>query len=169
MTKKSAVELDMHKYKEGKLHSGSKHGPVVKSPKQAIAIGLSQAREKGEKVSPMKKHKALHGGAHNTGHHSLAHSTLRSKAPMSTHNQPAGKPTGEHTNVAKHMAAHTGLMHHEHSNPNKAKHHPAAPKEPHRFDRPPTVAAHGFGHAAHQRHGHLRVSGTAGAHRVGKK
>jgi len=30
-------------YKSGKLHSGSKKGPVVKSPKQAIAIALSEA------------------------------------------------------------------------------------------------------------------------------
>jgi hypothetical protein len=34
-----------HEYKEGTLHSG-KGGPVVKKPKQAIAIALSQARKK---------------------------------------------------------------------------------------------------------------------------
>lgn len=32
----------MREYKEGTLHSG-KGGPVVKSPKQAIAIALSEA------------------------------------------------------------------------------------------------------------------------------
>lgn len=30
-------------YKAGKLHSGSKKGPVVKSPKQALAIAMSEA------------------------------------------------------------------------------------------------------------------------------
>ena len=30
-------------FKKGKLHSGSKKGPVVKSRKQAIAIALSEA------------------------------------------------------------------------------------------------------------------------------
>ena len=30
-------------YKAGKLHSGSKKGPVVKSQKQAVAIALSEA------------------------------------------------------------------------------------------------------------------------------
>ena len=35
----------MREYKEGTLHSG-KGGPVVKKPKQAIAIALSQARKK---------------------------------------------------------------------------------------------------------------------------
>ena len=33
----------MREYKAGKLHSGSKKGPKVKSKKQAIAIALSEA------------------------------------------------------------------------------------------------------------------------------
>lgn len=37
------VSKVMREYKSGKLHSGSKKGPVVKSPKQAIAIALSEA------------------------------------------------------------------------------------------------------------------------------
>jgi hypothetical protein len=39
----------MREYKEGTLHSGSKSGPVVKSRKQAIAIGLSEEREAKQK------------------------------------------------------------------------------------------------------------------------
>jgi ribosomal protein L21E len=35
----------MREYKAGTLHSG-KGGPVVKKPKQAIAIALSQSRKK---------------------------------------------------------------------------------------------------------------------------
>ena len=46
----------MREFKEGKLHSGSKKGPEVKNPKQAIAIALSEARKKGLKV-PSKKGK----------------------------------------------------------------------------------------------------------------
>jgi len=42
----------MHKLKRGKLKSGS--GRKVKSRKQAIAIGLSEARRSGAKV-PQKK------------------------------------------------------------------------------------------------------------------
>jgi hypothetical protein len=42
----------MHKFKEGKLRSGS--GRKVTNPKQAIAIGLSEARREGKKV-PAKK------------------------------------------------------------------------------------------------------------------
>jgi hypothetical protein len=43
------VEKAMHKFKRGKLKSG-KSGEKVKNRKQAIAIGLSEAREKGAKV-----------------------------------------------------------------------------------------------------------------------
>lgn len=39
------VEKVMHEFKHGELHSGSKHGPKVKSRKQAIAIALKQAGE----------------------------------------------------------------------------------------------------------------------------
>jgi hypothetical protein len=41
--KKLRVKAEMHKFKEHKLHSGSKKGPVVSNPKQAIAISLSEA------------------------------------------------------------------------------------------------------------------------------
>lgn len=40
----------MKEYSEGKLHSGSKKGPVVGSRKQAVAIALSEARKRGMKV-----------------------------------------------------------------------------------------------------------------------
>lgn len=36
----------MEEFQKGDLHSGSKHGPVVKSRKQAIAIMLSEKRKK---------------------------------------------------------------------------------------------------------------------------
>jgi hypothetical protein len=41
----------MHKWKAGKLHSGSKSGPRISSQKQAVAIMLSEKRAaaKGKK------------------------------------------------------------------------------------------------------------------------
>lgn len=39
------VEQTMSEWGKGKLHSGSKQGPVVKSQKQAVAIALSQQRK----------------------------------------------------------------------------------------------------------------------------
>ena len=47
------VEEVMHEFKEGKLKSGS--GAKVTSRKQAVAIGLSEARESGAKVPDKKK------------------------------------------------------------------------------------------------------------------
>lgn len=46
------VAETMHEMKEGTLKSGS--GKKVKNPKQAIAIGLSEARKEGARV-PKKK------------------------------------------------------------------------------------------------------------------
>jgi hypothetical protein len=48
-----SVEREMKAYKKGKLKSG-RSGAKVKSRKQAIAIGLSEARAEGAKV-PKKK------------------------------------------------------------------------------------------------------------------
>ncbi len=47
------VEREMHEFKRGKLKSG-RSGKKVTNPKQAIAIGLSEARSEGAKV-PAKK------------------------------------------------------------------------------------------------------------------
>jgi hypothetical protein len=47
------VEKAMHERKRGTLKSGRSR-KTVKSRKQAIAIGLSEAREAGAKVPPRK-------------------------------------------------------------------------------------------------------------------
>lgn len=43
--RQAKVSKVMHEWKAGGLHSGSKSGPKVKSQKQAVAIGLSEARK----------------------------------------------------------------------------------------------------------------------------
>ncbi len=48
------VERALHKRKRGKLKSG-RSGKTVKSRKQAIAIGLSEARQQGKKVPKRPK------------------------------------------------------------------------------------------------------------------
>ena len=50
------VERAMHEMHEGKLESG-KSGKKVTNPKQAVAIGLSEAREEGDKVPKKSKSK----------------------------------------------------------------------------------------------------------------
>ena len=50
------VEREMKRFKKGTARSGpGGKGGKVKSRKQAIAIGLSQARKKGKKVPRKKK------------------------------------------------------------------------------------------------------------------
>lgn len=50
------VKKAMHERKRGTLKSG-RSGKKVKSRKQAIAIGLSEARRTGAKVPPRKRSK----------------------------------------------------------------------------------------------------------------
>jgi hypothetical protein len=52
------VEREMRAFKRGTLRSGpGGKGGKVKSRKQAIAIGLSEARRKGKRVPSAKKHR----------------------------------------------------------------------------------------------------------------
>ncbi len=47
------VKRAMREYSQGKLKSGKSH-KTVKSRKQAIAIGISEARARGYKVPPRR-------------------------------------------------------------------------------------------------------------------
>ena len=53
----------MEEFTKGKLHSGSKEGPKVKSTKQAVAIALNEARAAGAKIPRVKKFDG--GGVYN--------------------------------------------------------------------------------------------------------
>jgi len=53
-----SVERAMHKMKRGQLSSG-RSGKKVRSRKQAVAIGLSEARRKGAKV-PRRRSRRRH-------------------------------------------------------------------------------------------------------------
>jgi hypothetical protein len=61
-----SVEREMKAMKEGKLTSG-RSGKKVTNPKQAIAIGLSEARQAGGKVPPPKKAAAKKSPAKKSG------------------------------------------------------------------------------------------------------
>ena len=47
--KESKVKKVMKEFGSGKLHSGSKKGPVVKNPKQAVAIAMSESGQSKKK------------------------------------------------------------------------------------------------------------------------
>ena len=78
--KKDKMEKTMGEFKRGKLHSGSKSGPKVKSRKQAVAIGLSKARragvdlpmppgKRGTKAKPAKRASAARKAARTRAAH----------------------------------------------------------------------------------------------------
>jgi hypothetical protein len=47
--KHNKVKVVMEEFKKGDLHSGSKRGPKVTNPKQAVAIALSEQRKASKK------------------------------------------------------------------------------------------------------------------------
>lgn len=47
--KRADVKSVMDEWKKGKLHSGSKKGPVVKNQKQAVVIALSETGQSRKK------------------------------------------------------------------------------------------------------------------------
>ncbi len=51
---KKKMKKVMTEFKEGKLRSGSKKGPVVENPKQAVAIAYSEAKEAKENSKKRK-------------------------------------------------------------------------------------------------------------------
>lgn len=53
MTKKKKIKKVMTKFKDHKLHAGSKKGPEVTNPKQALAIAYSESK----KIKKSKKKK----------------------------------------------------------------------------------------------------------------
>ena len=54
------VERAMHEMKKGELKSG-RSGKKVTNPRQAVAIGLSEAREEGGKVPPPPSERSSQG------------------------------------------------------------------------------------------------------------
>ncbi len=73
----------LHEFKEGKLKSG-RSGAKVKSRKQAIAIGLSEARAKGAKVPKAKSGSKKSTGTKSTSRSSATKAKSSSSRSTST-------------------------------------------------------------------------------------
>jgi hypothetical protein len=52
---KKKIAKVLKEFKSGKLHSGSKKGPEVTNPKQAVAIAYSEAKKAGSKPKKTAK------------------------------------------------------------------------------------------------------------------
>jgi len=77
----------MGEFKSGELHSGSKKGPAVSNPKQAVAIALSEARKAGAGV--MKKG---NGGAVARGNRMSAEEAGEDRVMQRRRRAPAAEP-----------------------------------------------------------------------------
>lgn len=139
------MHTEMHKFKQGKLHSGSKHGPEVKSRKQAIAIGLSESRQ---------AKKSYDRSAHHPGNPGFPSSSEAGGSP------PPATYKAHEAREREVMGA--GYEQHEAAERNSMHNNP-----PHTFPKG-TRSAHAFS-AGHKQDGHLRNSGHSGAHRIGKR
>lgn len=87
---KSKMQKVMHEYKHHQLSSG--RGGKVKNPKQAIAIGLSEARRSGADIPPNPNQKKRA---------SKKSATKKSGTKKKT----AAKQTGRHRKAAKKSAS----------------------------------------------------------------
>jgi uncharacterized protein DUF6496 len=77
------VQSAMHRRKKGTLKSG-RSGRTVKSRKQAIAIGLSEAREKGQKVPSRKRSSSSRSRSSRSKSSSRSSSRSRSSSSRSS-------------------------------------------------------------------------------------
>lgn len=140
MSPKGVMKHEMGEFKHGDLHSGSKHGPVVKNRKQAVAIGLSEARKAGKYPGmggpdPMERSVAAPDVAlvHRAAGAHRDNGFVKYAPPIASGPDRVPRKEGPAPGVL------------------------------------PAHARHGYGHDATQHSGHLRTSGHPGAHRIGKR
>ena len=148
--KQAAVAQTMHEYKHGELHSGSEAGPKVKKRAQAVAIAMSEAglSKKGNPHSFQPRHPRNPGDYDNEAHPGAGYKRKGEQF------RPGAEATADAaaSSASKKVESGVGMQ-------------PAQ----HMAHRPAPTNAHGFGHTGSQRHGALRLSGSAGAHRIGAK
>ena len=142
--RKAAVSQTMHEWGEGKLRSGSKHGPVVKSQKQAVAIAMHEA---GMSKSAKQPHPKTNPGSYDSSPHRGADKP----PPGEKFRGPQPHSFDASADAMSDRERGVGMQ-------------PTVPMR----HAPPNNSS-GFGHTGSQRAGCLRLSGHRGAHRIGSK
>ena len=94
---KRKEEKVFHEFGKHELHSGSKHGPVVKEKKQAVAIAMSEGRKAAH---GHKKHHGKHHKMHGK-HHEEHHMEHHMKKHHGKHHLGAKKREHEHMEKKK--------------------------------------------------------------------
>src|SRR4051794_17651123 len=99
---KGKVGETMHEFKEHKLSSG-RSGKKVKNPKQAIAIGLSEARRSGANIPPAPGRKR--SGSNKSASATKKTATKRAPAKKTATKRSAAKKTSAKKSTTKKSAA----------------------------------------------------------------
>ena len=152
--KRAVVKTEMSKFKSGDLHSGSKTGPVVKNPRQAVAIALSESDQSKPHVKQNTQARAARnpGDYDNSAHKGLVEGGYLRKGEEF-------RPGAEE--VAKEATARM--------EENLAENLGMQPASEYRFQHQSLQRAHTFGHSVGNRDGSLRLSGNPRAHQIGKR
>ena len=160
--RQAAVKTVMHEFKEGDLHSGSKQGPKVKNPKQAVAIAMSESGQSNKKKYDRS--------AHFKGNPGFPSDPKAKSPPDSEYEGKTYKDDADHgpsATYAKHEEREKEVMGAGYEMHEKAERQGWG-NGSHSFPQV-RASAHGFGHGGGQRQGHLRTSGHSGAHQIGKR
>lgn len=91
----------MGEFASGKLHSGSKKGPEVKNPKQAVAIAMSEAR----KAAAKKPVKMALGGTFNEKGKRATLAEMEAEDRRMGSSMPAKKPVGPSSSAVSKVLA----------------------------------------------------------------
>ena len=148
--KQTVVKTEMHKFGKGELHSGSKTGPVVTNPKQAIAISLA---ESGQSKSAKQPHpKTNPGDYQNDAHDPEGGYHRKGEAFRDTSIKPISERRKEEEIAQRERLWATGMQTNFMNRGTTSQTGPS-----------------GYGHAAPHRDGALRLSGNKNAHRIGAR
>lgn len=163
--RQAVVKTEMHKFKAGDLHSGSKDGPVVHNPKQAIAISLSESGQSKDNPPMSKPNANYELDAHTKAFHGKSGEAIGKKGDTTPEYSEKIKGEGASSQP---VAGHEGL---KGNAVGMAEHHTGTGHggAAHTFPGGSGAGGHSFGHPATLRRGAERLSGHSGAHRIGKK
>ena len=144
--KQEAVHGTMHEFKHGKLHSGSKKGPIVKSRAQAVAIALKQSGQSKYDRS-----------SHHKGNPGFPSSETGGSPPPRTYREHEAREQ-------RTMGAGYGISEYGSYQSGPRRPPPRGPDGPRGLGD-----THAFRVKGQQRAGNLRMSGHPRAHRVGHR
>lgn len=146
---------------KGLLHEdlGVAQGKPIPAGKLAKAKKSKNPAVKKRAVFAANAKKWHHGAKHATQPHPETNPGYYDSEPHAPADKIADKPAYPTPTVGNRPS---------HIVPGAPGRFPGMGGQPHSMGKPP-MQSHGYGHLGSQRHGHMRLSGHSGSHRIGKK